>query len=83
MNCQRKIAQQEDFNLKDFFRELFPNQFGYTWADQGTKTQIDCIYISKEINVLNYQTLYLINSDHVGVKLELVLPREKLKPTGI
>ncbi|KAL7842626.1 hypothetical protein SRHO_G00243150 [Serrasalmus rhombeus] len=65
----------ETCNMKDAFREKFPDDLGFTCISNTVKTGIDRIYVnsSLETKVISYKTEYLMESDHLGVNVKVNL----------
>lgn len=64
--------------MQDVFRTIYPNDFGFTRFDNKTKTRIDLIYVSAQIEAKDYRTDALINSDHLVVSCTVVVDKVKL-----
>lgn len=67
----KKVCETSD--MKDTFRELYPNKCDFTRVDKFVRTRIDRIYISKGIKIWSYRNEYIVDSDHLGVNVRLNL----------
>ncbi|KAL7842654.1 hypothetical protein SRHO_G00243430 [Serrasalmus rhombeus] len=65
----------ETCNMKDAFREKFPDDLGFMRISNTVKTRIDRIYVnsSLETRVISYKTEYLMEPDHLGVNVKVNL----------
>uniref|UniRef100_A0A3B1KE89 exodeoxyribonuclease III n=1 Tax=Astyanax mexicanus TaxID=7994 RepID=A0A3B1KE89_ASTMX len=59
LSKEGKILKEicDEFEMKDSFRVMYPDSFGFTRYDNKTKTRIDRIYVSKQANLNDYKTV--------------------------
>lgn len=69
----------ETCEMKDSFREKYPNAVGFTRISRDVKTRIDRIYVnsSSKIRITNYKIEYLVESDHLGVTVKFQMGDEQ------